>query len=304
MDTQQLNKILKPDVFNKVSNLEVRARKIVEGYLNGIHRSPYLGNSVEFASHREYVPGDNIKNLDWKVWARSDKLFIKQYENETNLACNIILDVSKSMDYGLESDGINKLETACTIAATFAYLMRRQADAVGLTAFDRKIRVNLKPSSHPSHMKLIFHELAGLQPDDKTEIHTPLHQLAELIHKKGLVVLISDLFVNIESLNSTLKHFKYFGQDVIVFQVLHSDEIEFPFKDNILFKGMETSVEIQADALSLKKEYIKVVQETNQKIKKTCSKHDCDHVLVSTSDSLATVLSSYLNFRQKLRSKR
>lgn len=296
---------LNPEVFNKVSNLELRARKIVEGYLNGIHRSPFLGNSVEFAGHREYVPGDEIKRLDWKIWGRSDKLFVKQYEEETNLACHIILDTSNSMGYsGINSEGISKFQYACTIAAVLMLLMNKQGDGVGLTAFDNKIISNINSSSSPSHLQHLFFELSKLSPNSQTDLNTPMHFLAESFRKKGVIVLISDLFVKIENFISALKHFRYCGHEVIIFQVMHDDELNFSFNENLLFKGMESSDIIQSDALSLRNSYLKVVKEHNEKIKKVCSTYDYDNILISTNDSLGAVLSSYLNFRQRIRSLR
>lgn len=296
---------LKPEVFSKVSNFELRARKIVEGYLNGIHRSPFLGNSVEFAGHREYVPGDDIKRLDWKIWGRSDKLFIKQFEEETNLACHIILDSSNSMGYnGIHSEGISKFQYACTIASVLMLLMNKQADGVGLTVFDNAIRLNINSSSNPSHLRHLFHEISLLKPNEKTDIHMPMHFLAESFRKKGVVILISDLFVKTENFNNALKHFRYCGHEVIVMQIMHDDELNFPFKENLLFKGMESLDIVQSDALSLRNSYLQVVNEHNEQIKKICATYDYDSILISTADSLGSSLSSYLNFRQRIRSLR
>lgn len=297
--------ILNPEVFNRIENLELRARKIMEGLLSGIHRSPYLGNSVEFASHREYVPGDEIKRLDWKVWGRSDKLFVKQYEEETNLDCHIVIDSSNSMVYnGLSQNSISKFQYASTIAAVLMLLMNKQSDSISLTIFDNEIRENFSSSSHPNQVRFLIHQLNKINPSNQTNIKMPLNYLAEKFNKKGVIILISDLFVSIDNFQNALKHFRYCGHDVIIFQIMHEDELQFPFNENIRFEGLELAEHAQVDALSLKKAYLEVLKEFNDKVLKICASYDYDHLLISTGDSLGAILSSYLNFRRRIRSMR
>jgi uncharacterized protein (DUF58 family) len=292
-------RFLDPKVLAKITRLEVRARTVVEGFLSGLHKSPYHGYSVEFATHREYVPGDEVRHIDWKVWARADRFYIKQYEEETNLRTTILLDASRSMRYGEGRPGLSKFAYAATAAASLAYLLHEQQDAVGLVTFDTQVRLTLPPSSHPSHLKLLLHELARTQPDRRTDVADIFHRLAEEIRKRGLVVLISDLFLDLETLARALQHFRHKRHEVVVFQVMHEDELQFPFQDNTLFRGLEVEREVLTEPRALRKAYLEAAEAFLARVRGLCTAVGVDYVLLSTGDPLDAALSSYLALRKR-----
>ncbi len=295
-------KYLDPKTLDKIKRLDVRARLVVEGFISGQHRSPYNGFAIEFAAHREYSPGDDLRHIDWKVWSKTDRLYIKEYEEETNLKCHLIVDCSKSMQYG-ETSGWSKFDYAATAAASLGYMMQQQQDAVGMVLFSDRIDKNLKASSHPSHLKLLFHELEQVEPANTTDVSDPFMALASQIRKRGIIALFSDLFLDPDELARALSQFRLRRHEVIVFHVMHHDELEFPFEDNTLFKGMEVDAELHTEPRSLRKSYLEAVQRYMVKIKKVCAVAGIDHVLLDTSKPLDGVLSSYLNFRAKSRRK-
>lgn len=291
---------LDPKTLNKITRLDLRARLVVEGFVTGMHRSPYHGFAVEFAQHRQYVPGDEIKHIDWKVLAKTDRFFIKEYEEETNLRCTILLDCSRSMRYGEDgADGLGKFDYACTLGACLAYLLQKQQDAVGLVEFDTDIRLNLPASSHPSHLKLLVHELEQSEPDQQTDVGGVFRSLAEQIAKRGLVVLISDLFVDLDTLKQSLRHFRHRRHEVVVFHVMHEHEHTFPFEDNTLFKGLETDVQVLTEPRALRTAYLEAKDRFCHAVRRTCATSGIDYVPLSTADPLDSALSSYLAFRQR-----
>ncbi len=293
-------KYLDSKTIDKIKRLDVRARQVVEGFITGQHRSPYNGFAVEFASHREYTPGDDTRHIDWKVWSKTDRLYIKEYEEETNLKCTIILDGSKSMAYG-DKNGVSKFDYAATNAACLAYLLQHQQDAVGLVTFNTKVVKHLPPSSHPSHLKLMLHELEQFTPDDKTDVNEVFPRLAQLSRQRGMIVILSDLFVPTPVLAETLKQFRLRRHEVILFHVMHSDELNFPFDENTLFKGMESADQLYAEPRSLKKSYLDAVQRFRDDVLKVCATAGIDYVLLNTDTPLDAALASYLTFRQKTR---
>ena len=228
---------LQPDVVSRAQVLGLKARTVVEGLRVGEHKSPYRGFSVEFVQHREYVPGDDIRHIDWKSYGRSERYTIKQYEQETNFIAHILLDASRSMLYGEGST--NKLHHAKLLAATLSYLIIHQRDMVSLQVFDAGWRTRLPASSQPGHVQTILHTLESTEPREKTSIAPMLHELAEQTRRRGLVFLISDCFDKVDDMLSGLQHLRFDGHEVIVFHVMHPDEIEFPFEGNIRFEGME-----------------------------------------------------------------
>jgi uncharacterized protein (DUF58 family) len=281
----------------------VRARLVVEGFITGQHRSPYHGFAVEFATHREYAPGDDIRHIDWKVWSKTDRLYIKEYEEETNLKCTILLDCSKSMRYGNqpENGAWSKFDYAATGAASLAYLLQQQQDAVGLVTFNTKVQKNLPASSHPNHLKLMLHELQETQADDKTDVSLVFPELARQIRRRGMVVLFSDLFLDIPTLAESLKQFRLRRHEVIVFHVMHDDELTFPFQENTLFRGLETPVQLHTEPRALKRAYLEAVEKFQDDVRKTCATTGVDYVLMNTKEPLDAVLGSYLTFRHKVR---
>ena len=295
-------KYLDAKTLDKIKRLDVRARLVVEGFITGQHRSPYNGFAIEFAAHREYAPGDDLRHIDWKVWSKTDRLYIKEYEEETNLKCHLIVDCSKSMRYG-ENDGWSKFDYAATAAASVAYMMQQQQDSVGMVLFSNKIDKNFKSSTHPSHLKMLFHELEQVEPDNTTDISDPFLALAGQIRQRGLVVLFSDLFIDPDELGKSLQQFRLRRHEVVVFHVMHHDELEFPFQENTLFRGIEVDAELHTEPRALRKSYLEAVQSYMAKVKKVCATAGIDHVLLDTSKPLDGVLSSYLNFRAKSRRK-
>ena len=295
-------KYLDAKTLDKIKRLDVRARLVVEGFITGQHRSPYNGFAIEFAAHREYAPGDDLRHIDWKVWSKTDRLYIKAYEEETNLKCHLIVDCSKSMRYG-EQDGWSKFDYAATAAASVGYMMQQQQDSVGMVLFSDKIDKNFKSSSHPSHLKMLFHELEQIEPDNTTDIADPFLALAGQIRQRGLVVLFSDLFIDPDELAKSLQQFRLRRHEVVVFHVMHHDELEFPFQENTLFRGIEVEAELHTEPRALRESYLEAVQDYMTKVKKVCATAGIDHVLLDTSKPLDGVLSSYLNFRAKSRRK-
>jgi uncharacterized protein (DUF58 family) len=301
MMADSVKKYLDPKTLDRIKRLDVRARLVVEGFITGQHQSPYHGFAVEFASHREYVPGDDIKHIDWKVWSKTDRLYIKEYEEETNLKCTLLLDCSKSMRYGEASGGWSKFEYGATAAASLAYLLQQQQDAVGLVTFNTKVQRNLPASSHPSHLKLMMHELQQTSPDNQTDIAEVFPELARQIRRRGLVVLISDLFVDPATLGEALRQFRLRRHEVVVLHVMHEDELTFPFQDNTLFRGLETTVQLHTEPRALRRSYLEAVERFLKQVRKSCASSGIDYVLMSTKDPLDAALSSYLTFRQKTR---
>jgi uncharacterized protein (DUF58 family) len=254
--------------------------------------------AVEFATHREYAPGDDLRHIDWKVWSRSDRLYIKEYEEETNLQCTIVVDASRSMQYG---GTWRKYDHAATAAASLAYLLHRQQDAVGLVTFAAGMKKHLPPSLHPGQLKLLLHELEQTQPDDGTDVAQVFPELARQLRRRGLIVLISDLFLPAVTLAEALKQFRLRRHEVIVFHVMHDDELTFPFGDNTLFRGLEEREELRADPRALKRTYLEAVERFLGDARRTCAAAGVDYVLVNTKEPLDAVLGGYLSFRQKLR---
>ena len=299
------NNYLDSKTLDRIKRLDVRARLVVEGFITGQHRSPYHGFAVEFATHREYAPGDDIRHIDWKVWSKTDRLYIKEYEEETNLKCTILLDCSKSMRYGSQTgstgDDWSKFDYAATGAASLAYLLQQQQDAVGLVTFNPKVEKNLSPSSHPNHLKLMLHELQETSPDDKTDVAHVFPELARQIRRRGMVVLFSDLFLDIPTLAESLKQFRLRRHEVIVFHVMHDDELTFPFQENTLFRGLEMPVQLHTEPRALKRAYLEAVEKFLGQVRTTCATTGVDYVLMNTKEPLDAVLGSYLTFRHKVR---
>jgi uncharacterized protein (DUF58 family) len=295
------NKFLDPKVLNKITRLDLKARHIVEGFMGGMHKSPYHGFSVEFAEHREYAPGDDLKHLDWKVFGRTDRLFIKEYELETNLRSHILLDTSESMDYG--SKETTKLELASHIAASMAYLILRQQDSVGMVCFDKEVRSFIPTSSSMGHLRPILGTLASSNAQNKTDLGVVLNTLAERIQRRGLIILISDLFDKPETVLKSLQHFSHKRHDVIVFHVLDEYELTFPFERMTLFEGLEEYPKQLVDPRSLRKAYLEEVNKFCEEMRRGCVKQMIDYVRISTDQDLDVELTKYLAGRLSIRGK-
>jgi len=287
---------LDPAVVARLGTLELRARTIVEGFLTGLHRSPFKGFSVEFAEYRQYMPGDDLSTIDWKVYARSDRHYVKKFEEETNLNCHIMLDVSGSMGYG--SRGLTKFEYSQCLAASLAYLMNRQRDGVGLTAFDEGIVGMLPASARPGHLRAMLLTLERLTLGQRTNCSKPMHQLATSISKRGMVVLISDLLDEPDRVIRGLKHFQFRGTDVVVFHVLDPHELEFPFERATRFEDMETEAEVLAVPIVVRKAYIEAMQALIDRYKRELGGSGIDYHLLTTADPLELALMQYLSTRE------
>jgi len=295
------HKFLDPKVLNKITRLDLKARHIVEGFMGGMHKSPYHGFSVEFAEHREYAPGDDLKHLDWKVFGRTDRLYIKEYELETNLRSHILLDTSESMDYG--SKETTKLELASHIAASMAYLILRQQDSVGMVCFDKEVKTFIPTSSSMGHLRHVLGTLAQSSAQNKTDLGTVLNALAERIQRRGLIILISDLFDKPEAILKSLQHFSHKRHDVIVFHVLDEFELTFPFERMTLFEGLEEYPKLLIDPRSLRKAYLEEVNKFCEEMRRGCVKQMVDYVRISTDQDLDVELTKYLAGRLSIRGK-
>jgi len=289
---------LDPAVVARLGTLELKARTIVEGFLSGLHRSPFKGFSVEFAEYRQYMPGDDLATIDWKVYARSDRYYVKKFEDETNLDCHLMIDVSGSMGYGAHH-GITKFEYGACLAASIAYLMNRQRDAVGVTAFEDQIVSMLPSASRAGHLRALLLTLDRLKPGGRTDVSKPLHQLADSLSKRGMVVLISDLLDDPALVVRGLKHFQYRGTDVIVFQVLDPDEIEFPFERPTRFEDLETADEVIAVPGAVREHYVREVKALIDHYRRELGAVGIDYQLLTTRDPLELALMSYLSTRAR-----
>ena len=290
-------RFLDPAVLARLGTLELKARTVVEGFLSGLHRSPFKGFSVEFAEYRQYMPGDDLTTIDWKVYARSDRHYVKKFEEETNLNCHLMLDVSASMGYG--SGAMTKLEYGSCLAASLAYLMNRQRDAVGLTAFDDRIVNMLPASARPGHLRNLLLTLDRLTLGQKTNVAKPLHQLADSLSKRGMVVLISDLLDDPEEVIRGLKHFQFRGTDVIVFHVLDVHEIEFPFERATRFEDLETSEEVTAVPAVVRQHYLEAMTALIDRYRRELGAAGIDYHLLQTSQPLELALLAYLSTRSR-----
>lgn len=323
MTTNQSTKpnLLDPAVLARLKGLRLRAERIVEGFVSGLHRSPYQGFSNEFAEHREYVPGDDLRYVDWRAFGKSDRIYLKQFEEETNLIGYLVLDVSESMTYRSEGSGVrsqrsgkkasrererpeangapmSKLEYAQTAAAALAYLILKQQDAVGLATFDDEVRTLLKPSGSPSQLTPVIQAIEDGGDREKTAAGPIFHELAERLTRRGVVIILSDLFDDPESLLAGLKHFRHRRHDVIVMHVLDPAELEFPFQQPTLFKGLERLGELLVDPARLRKAYKEEFDRFRNEVAAGCRSQGADYVLLQTDRPLDVALTAYLHRRQ------
>ena len=291
-------KYLRPETVALLNSMSLRARLVVEGYIIGHHRSPYHGFSVEFAEHRSYGPGDEIKHIDWKLFGKTDRLYVKRYEEETNLRAHIILDTSKSMLYS--SAEVSKLSYANSLAASLSYLMINQQDAVGIAKFSEKIDTFIPPKARPSHLNLILSQLDDKDSGNDTQIGMVLHELADRIKKRGMVILISDLLDKPENIMKGLKHFRHQNQEVIVFHIQDRKESEFDFDTRTKFFDMETGEEIVTEPWHIRSNYNELISKLESNYKSNCRENLIDYVPLFTDQSLDIGITEYLIKRNKL----
>ena len=294
---------LDPQVLAKVGKLDLKAKYVVEGFISGMHKSPFKGFSVEFAQHRGYVPGDDLKHLDWKVYAKSERLNIKQYEAETNLVTTLLLDASESMAYTSplkkQSEASAKLEYAKLIIASLSYIVLGQSDAVAVGIFDEKLRDFIPRSTRKVHLNRICAALENIEPQNKTGVGDVLHTVAQRVGRRGVTVIVSDLFDKIENILSGIQHLRHDGHEVIVLHLLDKDELTFPFEGLVQFKGLEYANQVLCQPRMVKKAYLEELNKFLTKMKAMCTKNGVDYVQVSTDTPVDIVLSAYLIGRER-----
>jgi len=291
-------KYLRPEVIRQVSRLDLRAKFIVEGFLAGLHASPYHGFSVEFSEHRKYVPGDDPKDIDWNIYAKTDKYYVKKFEAETNLTGFLAMDLSASMAYTYRQE-LTKFEYAICLAAALGYLMVHQQDPVGLVTFDTQIRASLPPRSKRTQLGNILGVLANLKPAGDTDVAHCLHQLAAMIRHRSLVMLFSDLLTDPGPVIHSLHHLVHRGNEVIVFHILDEAEVHFPFDGIIEFEDVERHDKLTLDAKGIRADYLSALGDFQKHIREECFKANIDYVPMDTSVSFDKALMEYLLTRQK-----
>jgi uncharacterized protein (DUF58 family) len=294
---QTSSTLLDPAAIQHAEALGLHARFIVEGYMAGEHKSPYRGFAVEFTQHREYVPGDDIRHLDWKVLGRTERYYLKQYEQETNYVAHILLDGSESMKYG--AGPISKLQYGKVMAACLSYLILHQRDAVSVGVFDTRMRQHIPRTGNLSSIHNIMDVLAGFDPAEQTSIAAVLHEMAGQIRRKGLVILISDMFDDEQKVLEGIQHLRFGGNEVIVFHVMDPFELDFPFQGLIEFEGLEGMDKLMTRPREIRRSYLREVEAFRARLREGCEKNNAHYVLVNTGHSLHEVLSGYLAFRLK-----
>ncbi|MBD3181310.1 DUF58 domain-containing protein [Candidatus Poribacteria bacterium] len=314
-------KYLDPGAVSRLGGMELVARLVVEGFISGRHKSPYQGFSVEFVEHRQYMPGDEIRYIDWKVYGKSDRFYIKKFEEETNLKSYILLDTSGSMAFKGEEpktrgflrrnvnedrdksssshNNLTKLEYSSYLTACLSYLMLKQRDSVGLVVFDDQMRTYIPPRLGPKHLHVLLSKLEKASPGEETSISATFHELAQRIVRRGLIIIISDLLDDPESVIRSLKHFRHKKHEVIVFQILDPAEISFPFQGPILFKDLETQEQLSIEAEILRDEYLQHMNALIDKYRAGCRANSIDYVLMDTSVPFDYALSLYLSKRKR-----
>lgn len=290
---------LDPAVLTTLEGLQLRAARIVEGYVSGLHRSPYQGFSVEFAEHREYAPGDDLRYVDWKVFGKTDKVYLKQYEEETNLICYLVLDTSESMQYQGEAAPLSKLAYAQCAAAALAHLVIRQQDSAGLVTFDEAVRQFVRPSSNATHLAQLVQVMEQTEPVRKTRTGPIFHELAERFTRRGIVFILSDLFDDAQQMLAGLKHFRHRRHDVVVLHVLDPAELDFPFQHATMFQGMEELGNLLVEPAQLRKAYQTEINRFTEQVRGGCLAQGADYVQLRTNQPLGTVLSAYLAHRKR-----
>jgi len=292
-------KYLQPDFVAQLTTMELRARLVVEGFITGLHRSPYHGFSAEFTEHRQYMPGDEIKHIDWKAYAKTDRYYIKQFEEETNLKSYILLDASASMKYASRGH-ISKIAYASYVAAALAYLMVEQRDAVGLTVYDETVRTSIPPRATQSNLRQLLIQLERIVPGNKTGIASSLHQVAEQIKRRGLVIVLSDFFDDPANVITAFKHFRHKGNEVIVMQVLDPVERSFAFGTDAIFRDIESQEELMTQPWHIQKAYQDSMRQFLENYKRECRDNAIDYVLLDTSTPFDKALMEYLTKRRRL----
>ena len=289
------SRFLDPAVLAQLPNIEVRARRLVEGLFVGYHKSPQFGYSVEFADHREYVHGDDLRTVDWKVWARRNKYYVKRFEMESQLKATILLDTSRSMDFG--AGRVSKLFYGSTLAATLAYLLIHQNDMAGLVTFDRQVRSYLPPRGSRAHLRLILHVLGATTPGETTNVAAVCHHLAETIRMRGMIILISDLLDEESAVLHALRHLQHKKHDVVVFHLLDEAERELPYEELANFRDLESGRRVAVDPATFRATYRQRVEEFCTRLREGCRQTNIDYHLIGCAQPLENVLTTFMRFR-------
>ena len=293
--TPDSKRFLHPEAIRRIGRLEIRARHVVEGFMSGMHRSPYFGRSIEFLQHRQYAPGDDLRHVDWKVWAKADRLYVKQFEEDASMRCTLLVDVSKSMEYG--SGPLNKYEYAATAAVSLAYLLLRQHDAVACLAFDEKIRARTPMRSTQVHLASIVQALDANRPQSKTDPGNVLRLIAEENYRRGLIVVVSDLLGDPASTLRGLRLLRQRGHDVLVLHVMDDDELDFPFDGPTRFEGLELPAHLNCNPRALREGYLEAVEKFVSTLRHGCARDAVDYELIRTSQPLDAALAAFLSRR-------
>jgi uncharacterized protein (DUF58 family) len=288
---------LSPADLQKISSLQIVAKQVVEGFCSGMHRSPHKGFSVEFKQHRQYSPGDEIRHIDWRVFGRSDRFYIREYEEETNLRATLLLDLSGSMKYGRH--GVTKYQYATRLAACLSYLMIGQQDSVGMVTFDTKIRKYIPPRSRVSHLRVLIDELQRAEPGGETSLGRVFHDLVPKLHRRGLLIIISDCFGDVPELLKALAHFRHAHHEILIFQIWDRDELDFPFQQWTQFEDLERDgVKHLLDPVLLREAYLANLENFRAELVKGCRRHKIDLVPVVTDQPYADALAAYVSRRR------
>src|SRR5262245_31965910 len=285
-----------PKILARIGNLELLAKTVVDGFINGMHRAPFFGASIDFAEHRGYVPGDDIRRVDWKLYARTDRYYVKQYEADTNTNFSILFDISRSM--GFSSGGVTKLEYGSFLGACLSYLATRQRDRVGILTFDEDIVDHIPPSA--KHFDMVLHTLDRAKADRPGHLSAPLHKMAEHFKRRGILLLISDFYDEPDAILDAIKPLRYLGNDLIVFHVLDPQEIRFDYQDASAFEDLESREQIPVVPQSFRAEYRRLIQEHINALQTKFSEQRIDYALINTSEPLDRALFSYLSSREKM----
>jgi uncharacterized protein (DUF58 family) len=293
--TPDSKRFLHPEAIRRIGRLEIRARQVVEGFMSGLHRSPYFGQSIEFLQHRQYTPGDDLRHVDWKVWAKQDRLYVKQFEEEASMQCTLLVDVSASMQYG--AGPLNKYEYAATAAASLAYLLLRQNDGVACFAFDEAIRARTPLRSSQTHLLSIVKTLDANAPRNKTDPGGVLAEIAEASPRRGMMVLFSDLLGDVDSTLRGLRLLRQRGHDVLVLHIMDDDELDFPFEGPTRFEGLELTQHLNCNPRALREGYLEAVERFLAALRHGCARDAVDYALVRTSEPLDAALAAFLSRR-------
>jgi uncharacterized protein (DUF58 family) len=293
--THDLEKYLRPEEIAKISRLELRARNVVEGFVSGLHRSPYFGQSIEFVQHREYVPGDDTRRIDWKVWSRTDRYYLKQFEEDTNVRVVVLLDGSESMQFG--TGPLTKFDYAQTVSAALAMLILKQNDSVGVGLFDTQIRSIVPSSSRRNHLQTVLQALSAETAAGDTDISGVLKRAAELMSHRSIVVLVSDLLCDREALFKGLQLLRQRKHEVMILHVMDDQELDFDYSGTMRFEGLEHAGKLTCDPAALRSGYMEAVNKFLETVRRRCAGSMIDYKLVRTSDNLDAVLSHFLNYR-------